>query len=299
MLPVLTSQFLRARITPAALKAWAGTDRLSALPLSVPQERALTKAGALLELFIGGGVVPRDPTWPDLDGLVADLEGNLRATVSVLPLGKGLIVADRFDTSDSLDYVCWPDDSSYHLATAIPPGRRERWLDLGCGSGCAEVMRPEIATTIVAADLNERATRYARMGFELSGISHVEVVTTDLAAGIEGRFQLVTCNAPIPGNAGSHWVSTDDAFFPRLFADARRCVTDDGMVVVHGALDALQPEVMGMSGERVVIGYTPEDLRGFGVLWWRPGAPERLVWKRRELTADRPHITFEDRLAVL
>ena len=294
-----TAEFLRARLTTRALAAWAGTDRLSALPLNVPVNQVVTKAGAILELFVGGAEVTRDPSWPDFGELVATNGDTLRAKVSVLPLGKGLIVCDRFDTADGLDFVCWPDDSSYHLANAIPPGRRAAWLDLGCGSACAEVIRPEVATRIVAADLNPRATTYARMGLELSGISHVEVVTADLATGIADRFELVTCNAPIPGYTGPHWRSTNEAFFPRLLADAQRCVTEDGMVIIHGALEALQPLVMELPGERVVIGYTPDDLLGFGIFWWRPGAPERFVWKRRELTADHPHVTFEDRLAVL
>lgn len=293
------AEFLRARLTPRALAAWAGTDRLSALPTTMPAAQSATKAAAVLELFVGGATVPRDPSWPEFGELVEERDGALRAKVSVLPLGKGLIVCDRFDTDDTLDYVCWPDDSSYHLASAIPPGRRDRWLDLGCGSGCAEVIRPELATRIVAADINERAARYARTGFELSGISHVDVVTANLAEGIAGPFDLVTCNAPIPGYTGSHWVATDTDFFSRLFADAARVVSGDGMVVVHGATAALQTEVMSLPGERVVIAYTPDDLFGFGVMWWRPGAPERLVWKRRELTADRPHVTFDDRLAVL
>lgn len=291
-------EFLRARLTSRALAAWAGTDRLSALPTKMPAP-GVTKAAALLDLFVGGTDVLRDPSWPDFGDLVESRDSALRARVSVLPLGKGLIVCDRFDTDDSLDFVCWPDDSSYHLAHAIPPGRRATWLDLGCGSACAEVMRPELATHIFAADLNARATRYATLGLELSGIAHVDVVTTDLAAGIDGTFELVTCNAPIPGYTGSHWRSTDEEFFPRLFADAARVVTGDGMVVVHGALEALRGEVMGLPGERVVVAYTPEDLLGFGILWWRPGAPTRLVWKRRELSADHPHVTFEDRLAVL
>jgi SAM-dependent methyltransferase len=292
-------EFLRARLTSRALAAWAGTDRLSALPTKMPAAQGATKAAALLELFIGGTDVLPDPSWPDFGELVEVRDNALRARVSVLPLGKGLIVCDRFDTDDSLDFVCWPDDSSYHLAHAIPPGRRARWLDLGCGSACAEVIRPELATRITAADLNARATGYAKLGLALSGIAHVDVVTADLATGIDGSFELVTCNAPIPGYTGSHWRSTDGEFFPRLFADAARVVAADGMVVVHGALEALQNEVMGAPGERVVVAYTPEDLLGFGILWWRPGAPERLVWKRRALSADRPHVTFEDRLAVL
>ena len=291
---------MRERITPRALAAWAGTDRLSALPLNMPAASAATPASALLELFIGGAEVTADPRWPDLGGLVTAAGGRVRATVSVLPLGKGLIVCDRFDTDDSLDFVCWPDDSSYHLASAIPPGRRARWLDLGCGSACAEVMRPDAASRILAADLNPRATRYARLGLELSGISHVDVVTADLALGIDGRFDLVTCNAPIPGLGESAiWRATDAAFFERLFTDAARCTADDGLVVVHGVLDALRPVVADLPGERVVIAYTPDDLFGFGIVWWRPHAEDRFVWTRRLLTADRPHLTYDDRLSVL
>jgi SAM-dependent methyltransferase len=296
-----TAAFLRERITPRALAAWSGTDRLSTLPLRIPAAQlGTTPAAAVLELFIGDGEVVRDPRWPDFGDLVRVVGDTLCAKVSVLPLGKGLIVCDRFDTDDSMNFVCWPDDSSYHLASALPPGRRARWLDLGCGSACAEVMRPELATRILAADLNPRATRYARLGLELSGISHVDVVTTDLATGIDGRFDLITCNAPIPGLGESAiWRATDSDFFERLFADARRCASEDGMVVVHGVLDALRPIVAGLPGERVVVAYTPEDLFGFGIVWWRPHAENRFVWTRRLLTGDRPHLTHDDRLAVL
>lgn len=288
--------FLRSALTPRALAAWAGTDRLSALPLQMPPPRASTPAAALLELFVGGATVPRHPRWPDFGELVEETAGMLRAKVSVLPLGRGLVVCDRLDTDDTLAFVCWPDDSSYHLAAALPPGRRASWLDLGCGSATAQLQRPDAAARILAADLNPRATQYAQLGLALSGITHVDLVTADLARGISGRFELVTCNAPIPGQIGSHWRATDHAFFPRLYEDAARCVDTDGIVIIHGALDAL---CMPLPGERIVVAYTPEDMFGFGVLWWRPSAPDRFVRTRRALTADRPHLSWDDRLAVV
>jgi SAM-dependent methyltransferase len=289
--------FLRSMLTPRALAAWAGTDRLSQLPLQMPPASLSTPASALLELFVAGSTVARNPRWPDFGELVEEHDGMLHAKVSILPLGRGLIVCDRLDTDDTLAFVCWPDDSSYHLASALPPGRRASWLDLGCGSACAEVLRPDAATRILAADLNPRATRYAQLGLELSGIRHVDVVTTDLAAGIAGKFDLVTCNAPIPGSTGPNvWRATDDKFFPRLFADAARCVADDGVVIIHGRLEALLTD---LPGERVVIRYTPDDHVGFGVLWWRPSAPSRLISTYRALTSDRPHLTWDDHLAVV
>lgn len=290
--------FLRSMLTRRALAAWAGTDRLSLLPLQMPPASLSTPASALLELLIAGAPVPRNPRWPDFDeSIVEETDGMLRAKVSVLPLGHGLIVCDRLDTGDTLDLVCWPDDSSYHLASALPPGRRASWLDLGCGSAFAQMIRPDAAAQIVATDLNARATRYAKLGLALSGITHVDVVTTDLGTGITGQFDLVTCNAPIPGSNGtSVWRVTDDRFFPRLFADAARCVADDGIVIIHGLLEALLTE---LPGERIVIRYTPDDHVGFGVLWWRPSAPDRLISTHRALTADRPHLTWDDRLAVV
>jgi hypothetical protein len=288
--------FLRSALTPRALAAWTGTDRLSRLPLQMPPVSHATPAAALLELFVAGARVPRRPNWPDFGDLVDETDDMLRATVAVLPLGRGLVVCDRLDTDDTLAFVCWPDDSSYHLAGALPPGRRASWLDLGCGSATAQVLRPDAATRILAADLNPRATQYAALGLALSGISHVDIVTADLASGITGTFDLVTCNAPIPGQIGSHWRATDDAFFPRLFADAARCVDDDGLVIVHGVLEALCTE---LPGERIVVAYTPEDMVGFGVLWWRPAAAPRFVRTRRQLTADRPHLTWDDRLALV
>lgn len=288
---------LRSMLTPRALAAWAGTDRLSRLPLQMPPASLATPASALLELFVAGATIPHNPRWPDFGELVDGNNGMLRANVSVLPIGRGLIVCDRLDTDDTLDVVCWPDDSSYHLASALPPGRRASWLDLGCGSACAQMLRPDAAERIVAADLNPRATRYAKLGLELSGITHVDVVTTDLATGIMDKFDLVTCNAPIPGSIGtSMWRVTDDKFFPRLFADSARCVADHGVVIIHGLHAALLAE---LPGERIIVRYTPDDHVGFGVLWWRPSAPDRLISTHRELSADRPHLTWDDQLAVV
>jgi hypothetical protein len=310
-LSTLGSRLRHGGLTPRALAAWAGSDRLSALPGLLPQRRPLTPASTLLALFVAGDDVPIDRV-PELEAMHAaklvDVTGDsVRARLSILPLGPSLLVCDRLDTSDSLDIVCWPDDSSYHLALALPPARHARWLDLGCGSAFAPLLRPELAQSIVAADINERAVAYADLGCELSGIAHVDIVKADLGEGapgeLRGACELVTCNAPIPEPSTSpyraRWRLTDTSFVERLFVHARSFVAPEGMVVVHAALDALEPVLEELPGHRVVVSYTPAEVRGFAVAWWRPDGEDRFVRAHRPLTPDRAHLTHEDRLGAM
>jgi SAM-dependent methyltransferase len=308
-LSTLGSRLRNGGLSPRALAAWTGSHRLSALPVLLPQ--AARPPTPLLALFVAGDDVPIDRV-PDVEllqhGQLVDVAGStVHARVSILPLGPSLLVCDRLDTSDSLDIVCWPDDSSYHVALSLPAARHRRWLDLGCGSAFAALLRPELADLIVAADINDRAVTYADLGSELSGISHVDVIRADLADGVpvelRGSCELVTCNAPIPDRGDSpyraRWRLTDTSFIERLFTQARTCVAPEGMIVVHAALDALEPVLGDLTGHRVVVSYTPPDVRGFGIAWWRPGGEDRLVRAYRPLTEARPHLTHEDRLGAM
>lgn len=312
-LATLGTRLRHAGLNPRALAAWAGSDRISAVPMLLGDAplAEVTRGSAALALFVGGEAVPVAlvPHLEDLfhAGLVEVLGDTVRARVSILPLGPSLIVCDRLDTADSLDIVCWPDDSSYHLALSLAPARHARWLDLGCGSAFAPLLRPELAGAIVATDLNARAVHCAELGCELSGVAHVDVVKADLGDGVppqlRGACELVTCNAPIPEPTGSpyrtHWRATDTTFIERLFVHARSFVAPDGMVVVHAVLDALEPVLAELPGHRVVVAYTPEDVRAFAIAWWRPDGEDRLVRAHRPLTAARPHLTHEDRLGAM
>ncbi len=312
-LRVVGSTLRAGGLTPRMLAAWAGSDRLSALPHLVATQagRPLTPASTLLALFVAGDDVPIARV-PELDalhahGVVDVIDDRVHARVSVLPLGPSLIVCDRIDTDDSLDVVCWPDDSSYHLALSLPREPDQTWLDLGCGSAFAALLRPDLGSRIVGADINARAVRYATLGCELSGIEQLRVVEADLGEGLPPELQtsydLVTCNAPIPDPSDTpsrpHWRVTDTTFMERLFAHAAQLVAAGGTVVVHAALDALDPVLAAVPGDRVVVGYTPAGVRGFAVAWWRPDGEERLVRARRVLTDPRPHLTYEDRIDAM
>ena len=312
-LAALGTRLRHAGLSARMLAAWAGSDRISAVPMLLGDRPRgeLTKASAVLALFVAGDAVPVELV-PDLEALfhhgLIDVGGTtVRSRVAILPLGNSLLVCDRMDTSDSLDIVCWPDDSSYHLALSLPPQRHAAWLDLGCGSAFAALLRPELSTAITASDLNERALRYATLGLELSGIRHATPVHADLGDGVppelRGACDLVSCNAPIPASGGApyraRWRLTDATFVERLFVHARSFVAPDGIVVVHAALDALEPVLEELPGHRVIVVYTPEEVRGFAVAWWRPDGEHRLVRARRMLANPRPHLTHEDRLDAM
>lgn len=310
-----------AGLTTRALAAWAGTARTAALPARLDAMPGVpsTPAGAILALLVAGAEVARDRLRAPpalIDELIAhelvEADGaRLRARVAIVPVGPALLVCDRLDAAIERDLVCWPDDSSHHLATAIPPGRRADWLDLGCGSAFAPLARPELAARISGVDINERAVRYARLGAGLSGISHVTASPGDVGDA-HAAAELVTCNAPMPdpsAEAGARardrdrlrnalpevWRRAEPGFFARLWPALPRAARPSGMIVVHGACDAVLPVLADAAGERVVVTYTPEGVPGFAVAWWRPDAPARFATACRALTPDRPHVDPRDR----
>jgi len=286
-----------------AFAAWAGADRIPIVAARLAQlsELPVTRASALLALFVAGVEVDA-LLLPALDDdLVEHIGDRVRARVAILPIGEALIVCDRTDAPETAELVCWPDDSSLHLVSSIPPGRRARWIDLGCGSAVAQLARPALADQRVASDLNERAIRYARLGARLSKIE-LETSVGDLA--VDGMADLITCNAPIPPVGRSvHvydpdpvWRATDTGFVERMLAAARAALSPGGLIVAHTALDAL-PD---LAGESVTIAYTPPDApRQFAITWWRPDGDARHIAARRLLDPARPHLDHLDREAAL
>lgn len=339
-LSIVGARLRDAGLTARGLAAWCGTARLSAVPArldAMPIELdAATPAAAVLAVFVAGATVERAAlrglrddaldTLVDHD-LIERVDHHVRAKIAILPLGspdplgpgrplgpvsQALIVCDRLDAPVARDLVCAPDDSSYHLASALPPGRRADWLDLGCGSAFAALARPELAAKITGVDLNPRAVRFAQLGAALSGIAHLAVAAGDIGAPHEPAA-LVTCNAPIPDRQeptavdGPYrtawqaaldteiWRRAEPGFFARMWPAVRRAVRPGGLVVVHAVREALLPALADADGERAIVTYTPDGVRGFAVAWWRPDGPSRLVDVHRALTADRPHLTPRDR----
>ena len=301
-LRALGDRLRAAGLTPRALAAWAGSERLVPLPVrqSALRARPPVPAAAALAMFVSGAertvdqlaLLPLDELLAA--GLVERAGDTVRARVAVLPLGHALLVCDRADAPREPELVCWPDDSSYHLASSLPPDRRARWIDLGCGSAFAALVRPGLADRLVGVDLNPRAVTYARLGLALSGVEHAEVVLADAAAD-HGDAELVTCNAPIPDDPhAAIWRRTDAGFFRRLAASIPPRLAPGGFAIIHTTREAL-PE---LPGERVFVAYSP-GTPAFGVLWWRPDAPALAISAHRPLTLARPHLDPQDRADAL
>ncbi|MCW5805012.1 MAG: hypothetical protein KIT31_21760 [Deltaproteobacteria bacterium] len=202
------------------------------------------------------------------------------------------------DAPVARELACWPDDSSHHLVRPLAGAGARRCL---CGSAFAPLARPEVAEDIVGLDANPRACERARLGAALSGRA-LTVLDGDLAAGVpDERYDLVTCNAPMPHPDATLWRSADAGFFPALFAAVPRLVAPGGLAVLHLARAALPDE---LPGEVVAVAYAgeppgeqvpPGRAGGFAVVWWQPGAPARYVSARRDLTVERPHLQWRDR----
>jgi len=290
---------LRRILTPRALAAWCGTERLSAVagPAVRAAERELTPAAAPFALWVAGREVPvallaaLDLEKLEEVGLVEVAGATARARLALLPLERSLLACDRLDEPATPELVCWPDDSSYHLAKSLPPQPGD-WIDVACGSAFAPLHAHHAACI---ADLNELALARAGLGALLSDVP-LEPYRSDVLADVPARtWDLVSCNAPIPDDPGAPmWRSTTFGFFERLYNSPQ--AAGARLVVIHAAESALAP-LADLPGDRVVVAYTPAP--GFAVAWWAPGGESRYVTARIPLTDDHPHVTYEDRAAAL
>jgi release factor glutamine methyltransferase len=75
-----------------------------------------------------------------------------------------------------------------------------RILDIGAGSGAGGLHAASLAARCVPivtlTDINRRALRFCMLNAALNGIPNVEIVESDLYAGVDGCFDLIVANPP-------------------------------------------------------------------------------------------------------
>ncbi len=93
-----------------------------------------------------------------------------------------------------------PAEDSFLLAENLEVREGDFALDMGTGTGIIALLMARKAEFVVGADINPIAVELARENARLNGIENVEFLVSDLFENIEGKFDLITFNAPyLPG----------------------------------------------------------------------------------------------------
>lgn len=259
-----------------AIAAYGGATGIHAARLAGrAAPLAITGASAALELLVAGRSIDRAaaaalPVAALVDaGLIAIDGERLAPRARVIP-HRGRLLACRADQL--------PDDSSLHLAGALPRGRRGRWLDVGTGCGLALLLAPQLAALRLGTDIDAAAIELARTGALLCRQPAIELAVSDLFDAVSGRFDLISFNAPLPLPA---------PLIERFWAGAADHLAPGGEVLVHAS-----GPVPELPGELAIARYTPEaSPQSFAVARWRPAGAAGRREIAVELSVERPHIS--------
>ena len=93
-----------------------------------------------------------------------------------------------------------PAEDSFLLAENLEVREGDFALDMGTGTGIIALLMARKAEFVVGADINPIAVELARENARLNRIENVEFLVSDLFENIDGKFDLITFNAPyLPG----------------------------------------------------------------------------------------------------
>lgn len=101
-----------------------------------------------------------------------------------------------------------PSDDTFLLADEVAKacGPGTRFLEVGCGTGLVSLAAAKSGASVVCTDRNPLAPDLAAQNGRENGLK-IAGVLTDLAAGIDGRFDVVAFNPPYLPTAEDEHVS--------------------------------------------------------------------------------------------
>lgn len=111
------------------------------------------------------------------------------------------------------------------------------FLEIGCGTGVISVFAGRNgAKRVVAVDVNPEAVRNAQINFERYNIANAEAFLSDGFNNIDGKFDIVTWNAPYHGNRPGDMLErgcADDNYqdIRRFFREVSNYLKPGGIVV--------------------------------------------------------------------
>ena len=176
------------------------------------------------------------------DADAVEVEGNLlRSRVRFATLDGMIFVHSAFPATASDAVFFGPD--TYRFAAMlrhIPFALGARVLDIGAGSGAGGLTLSRRAgggITLVLADINPRALRYAEINASINRCREIELVLSDVLDGIDGEFDLIVANPPYmidpDGPAYRNGGAEGIALALRIVRDALPRLTRNGALAVY------------------------------------------------------------------
>ncbi|USS40995.1 class I SAM-dependent methyltransferase [Thermococcus aggregans] len=93
-----------------------------------------------------------------------------------------------------------PAEDTFLLARNLKVKEGDVALDVGIGTGIIALLMAKKARFVLGVDINPIAVELAKENAKLNGIKNVEFRVSDLFQNVEGKFDIITFNAPyLPG----------------------------------------------------------------------------------------------------